>query len=160
MLRYPKHSGARIWWCKQHACEWNGLQVLILNDCPYAYYIHCFEHHLQLALVGASKVVVPFKRFFNKLILVINNIRTSCKRIEQLKIARASSIAYLIDIKELETGKWLNQMVTLQWPGDTCWGSYYKSVSNLIILFSLTCEVLLKIMDKGNSSQKVEAKST
>ena len=38
--------------------EWNGLQVLILNDCPYAYYIHCFSHRLQLALVGASKAVV------------------------------------------------------------------------------------------------------
>ena len=32
---------------------WNGLQVLILNDCPYAYYIHCFAHRLQLALVKA-----------------------------------------------------------------------------------------------------------
>ena len=52
--------------------EWNGLQALILNDCPYAYYIHCFAHRLQLALVGASKVVVPLNRFFIKLILVIN----------------------------------------------------------------------------------------
>ena len=85
--------------------EWNGLQTLILNDCPYAYYIHCFAHHLQLALVGASKAVVPLNRFFTKLILVINNIRASCKRIEQLKITRASDIAYLIDVEELETEK-------------------------------------------------------
>ena len=93
--------------------EWNGLQALILNNCPYAYYIHYFAHHLQLALVRASKAIVSLNRFFNKLILVINNIRASCKRIEQLKIARASDIAYLIDIEELETGKGLNQMVTL-----------------------------------------------
>ena len=33
--------------------EWNGLQALFLNDCPYAYYIHCFAHRLQLALVAA-----------------------------------------------------------------------------------------------------------
>ena len=32
---------------------WNGLQALILNDCPYAYYIHCFAHRLQLTLVKA-----------------------------------------------------------------------------------------------------------
>ena len=100
--------------------EWNGLQALILNDCPYAYYIHFFAHRLQLALVGVSKAVVPLNRFFNKLILVINNIHASCKHIEQLKIARASDIAYLIDIEELETGEGLNQMVTLQQPGDTC----------------------------------------
>ncbi|XP_050285526.1 uncharacterized protein LOC126725069 [Quercus robur] len=106
---------------------------------------------------GASKAVVPLNRFFTKLILVINNIRASCKRIEQLKIARASDIAYLIDIEELEIEKGLNQMVTLQQLGDIRWGSHYKSVSNLIKLFSPTCEVLLKIMDEGNSSQKAEA---
>ena len=63
---------------------------------------------LQLALVGASKVVVPLNRFFSKLILVINNICALCKRIEQLRIARATNIAYLIDIEELKTGKGLN----------------------------------------------------
>ncbi|XP_065618522.1 uncharacterized protein LOC136062845 [Quercus suber] len=63
------------------------------------------------------------------------------------------------NMRDLETGKGLNQMVTLQRPGDTHWGSHYKSVSNLIKLFSPICEVLLKIMDEGNSSQKVEAKS-
>ena len=31
--------------------EWKGLQALVLNDCPYAYYVHCFAHRLQLALV-------------------------------------------------------------------------------------------------------------
>ncbi|XP_073138007.1 uncharacterized protein [Henckelia pumila] len=35
--------------------EWNRLQALILGECPYAYYVHCFEHRLQLALVAASK---------------------------------------------------------------------------------------------------------
>ncbi|KAL7586575.1 hypothetical protein Lser_V15G38315 [Lactuca serriola] len=37
--------------------EWNGLQALLLKECPYAYYIHCFAHQLQLALVAASKDV-------------------------------------------------------------------------------------------------------
>ncbi|XP_057505606.1 uncharacterized protein LOC130788916 [Actinidia eriantha] len=34
---------------------WNGLQVLFLKDCPYAYYIHYFAHRLQLALVAAAQ---------------------------------------------------------------------------------------------------------
>ena len=29
--------------------EWNGLQALFLRECPYAYYVHCFAHKLQLA---------------------------------------------------------------------------------------------------------------
>ena len=65
----------------------------------------------------------------------------------------------MINIEELEAGKGLNQMVTLQRLGDTLWGSHYKSVSNLIKLFTPTCKVLLKIMDEGNSSQKVKAES-
>ena len=43
---------------------WNELQALILNDCPYAYYIHCFAHCLQLTLVKGSKQVVPISHFF------------------------------------------------------------------------------------------------
>ncbi|XP_059663515.1 uncharacterized protein LOC132309200 [Cornus florida] len=35
--------------------EWNGLQALFLNDCPYEYYVHCLAHRLQLALVAASR---------------------------------------------------------------------------------------------------------
>ncbi|XP_025684879.1 uncharacterized protein [Arachis hypogaea] len=35
--------------------EWNGLQALFLKDFPQAYYVHCFAHRLQLALVAASR---------------------------------------------------------------------------------------------------------
>ncbi|XP_023761427.2 uncharacterized protein LOC111909889 [Lactuca sativa] len=35
--------------------EWNGLQALLLKECPYAYYIHCFAHQLQMSLVTATK---------------------------------------------------------------------------------------------------------
>ncbi|KAH1091518.1 hypothetical protein J1N35_018775 [Gossypium stocksii] len=35
--------------------EWNGLQALFLNDCPYAYYVYCLAHQLQLALLVASR---------------------------------------------------------------------------------------------------------
>ena len=43
--------------------EWNGLKALASNDCPYAYYIHCFAHRSQLALVAASKKLFLFKVF-------------------------------------------------------------------------------------------------
>ncbi|XP_072087066.1 uncharacterized protein [Arachis hypogaea] len=35
--------------------ESNGLQALFLKDSPQAYYVHCFAHRLQLALVSASR---------------------------------------------------------------------------------------------------------
>ena len=37
--------------------EWNGLQAFFLKDCPYAYYVHCISHRLQLALVTTSREV-------------------------------------------------------------------------------------------------------
>ncbi|XP_047314234.1 zinc finger MYM-type protein 1-like [Impatiens glandulifera] len=43
---------------------WNGLQALFLRECPYAYYIHCFAHRLQLALVGASTKEISVWLFF------------------------------------------------------------------------------------------------
>ncbi|KAI3461491.1 hypothetical protein Pfo_018154 [Paulownia fortunei] len=35
--------------------EWNGLQALFLNECSYAYYVHCFVHRLQLTLVSTTQ---------------------------------------------------------------------------------------------------------
>jgi hypothetical protein len=42
----------------------NGLQLLFSKECPYAYYVHCYAHHLKLALVVAAKDVVPVTQFF------------------------------------------------------------------------------------------------
>ena len=37
--------------------ERNGLQALFFKECPYAYYVHCMAHRLQLALVIVSREV-------------------------------------------------------------------------------------------------------
>jgi hypothetical protein len=37
---------------KGHA---NGLKKLIIDECPSAYYVHCFAHQLQLTLVAVAK---------------------------------------------------------------------------------------------------------
>ena len=133
---------------------------MILNDCSYAYYIHCFAHRLQLALVKASKQVVPISGFFLKLILVIKTVNASCKRNEQLKVANANEIARLIDLEELETRSRLNQICTLQQPVKTCWSSHFRLVSSLLRMFTSTCEVLLNIIDDASDGEhRVEAES-
>ena len=131
--------------------EWNGLQALILQDCPYAYYIHCFAHRLQLALVASSKEVLPVYHFFTKLTTIVNIVGASCKCNDEFKQAQADEIAHMISIDELETGRGLNQIGTLQRAGDTRWGSHLRSVSSLINKFSATCVVLLNIIDDGGT---------
>ncbi|KAH9697194.1 TTF-type domain-containing protein [Citrus sinensis] len=120
--------------------EWNCLQALILKDCPYAYYIHCLAHRLQLALVAVSYEIVPIHHFFTKLTSVVNIVGASCKRNEELKRAQAADIEYMISIDELESG------------------SHFRPVSNLIKMFSATCSVLLNIIEDGtNAFQRGDA---
>nr|XP_023870697.1 zinc finger MYM-type protein 1-like [Quercus suber] len=139
---------------------WSGFQALILNDCPYAYYIHCFAHRLKLALVKASKQVVPISHFFLTLLFLIRIVNASCKRNEQLKVANANEIARLIDLEELETGSGLNQIGTFQRPVETRWSSHFRSVSSLLRMFTSTIEVLQNIIDDAiDGEHQAEAES-
>ncbi|GAV70253.1 LOW QUALITY PROTEIN: Dimer_Tnp_hAT domain-containing protein/DUF4371 domain-containing protein, partial [Cephalotus follicularis] len=138
--------------------EWNGLQALILNDCPYAYYVHCLAHRLQLALVSASREVISVHHFFLNLAFIINIVGASCKRNDELHAAQVAEIELLISIDELDTGSGVNHIGTLQRAGDTRWSSHFCSVSSLLRLYNPTCTVLGKIVEDGSTySQRGEA---
>ncbi|XP_042380118.1 zinc finger MYM-type protein 1-like [Zingiber officinale] len=139
--------------------EFNGLQALIIKDCRGVYYVHCFAHRLQLALVAASKNVTPIHKFFDRLTFIVNIVGSSCKRNDELKNAHADDIAHLIAINELETGRGLNQIGTLQRATDTRWSSHLRSLKGLIKMFSASCTVLLKVMDDGLPPQRADATS-
>ena len=132
---------------------WNGLQALILNDCPYAYYIHYFAHRLQLALVKASKQVVPISHFFLTLPFLIKIVNASCKRNKQLKVANTNEITRLIDLEELKTRSGLNQIDTLHRPVETCWSSHFRSVSSLLRMFTSTVEILKNIINDASDGE-------
>ena len=129
--------------------EWFGLQALVSNECPYAYYIHCFAHRLQLALIAASREVIPIHQFFSKLSGIVNIVGSSCKRHDQLQVAQAAEIQRLLYVFELETGKGLNQIGTLKRAGDTRWSSHLSSLRSLKIMFEATCSVLRNIISDG-----------
>ncbi|QHN91939.1 Zinc finger MYM-type protein [Arachis hypogaea] len=140
--------------------EWNGLQALFLKDCPYAYYIHCFAHRLQLALVAASREVIPVHQFFSKLTFIVNIICSSSKRHDELHAAKTDEIVHLLEIDELETGKGANQIGTLKRAGDTRWSSHFSSVCSLINMYGATLTVLQKIIIDGSTySQRGDADS-
>ncbi|XP_042414073.1 uncharacterized protein LOC122002799 [Zingiber officinale] len=100
---------------------------------------------------AASKEVIPVHHLFIKLSSIINVVSASSKRNDQLKVTHASNIAHLLNINELESGKGLNQIGSLQRAGDTRWSSHLKSISSLIKMLSATCEVLLNIIDDGTT---------
>jgi hypothetical protein len=118
------------------------LQALFLNDCPCAYYVHCFAHPLQLALVAASREVASVHQFFTNLNFIINVVSDSCKCHDQLQIVPATQIAHMGAIGELETENEANQIGTLKRADDSHWDSYFNSICNLISMFDATCTVL------------------
>lgn len=93
--------------------EWNMLQALFLGECPFAYYIHCMAHRLQLALVSASREVIHVHKFFSKLTFVVNFFSASSKRNSELQSVQIHEIANMIAIDELETSKGANRIGTL-----------------------------------------------
>ncbi|XP_058755986.1 uncharacterized protein LOC131629208 [Vicia villosa] len=129
--------------------EWNGLQALFMKDCPYAYYVHCFAHRLQLALVTAAREVKPIHQFFDKITLIVNVVCSSTKRHDKLQASQLEEIEHLLEIGEIVTGRGENQIGTLRRAGDTRWGSHYSSISSLINMYEATCTVSKKFAKEG-----------
>ena len=80
---------------------------------------HCMAHHLQLALVAASRKLILVHQFFLKLTSIINIVGDSCKCNDELQVAQAIKVAKVIAIDELETGKEANQICCMQRARDT-----------------------------------------
>ena len=70
---------------------------------------------LQLALVAASREIIPVRQFFSNLSFIINIICGSCKRHDELKVAKTVELAHLKVTDKLETGKGANQIFTLSY---------------------------------------------
>lgn len=133
--------------------EWNGLKALILKACPYAYYIHCMAHQLQLALVAASREVHEVHNFFQHANFVINVVSASPKRNDELLANQATEIAREIELGDLDTGKGANQIGSLQRPADTRWSSHFKSIRSLRKMFGATITVLRSIANDRSVTQ-------
>jgi hypothetical protein len=131
--------------------EWNGLQALFMKDCPYAYYVHCFAHRLQLALVTASREIKPVNNFFEKLTYVVNAVCSSPKRHDELQDAQLKEIEHLLEIDEIIAGKGQNQIGTLKRAATTRWGSHFNSICSLMNMYEATCRVLTTLSEEGGN---------
>ncbi|KAK1391494.1 zinc finger MYM-type protein 1-like [Heracleum sosnowskyi] len=92
----------------------NGLHALFLRDCPYAYYVHCFAHRLQLALVGAAEKQDCVWEFFSMFANVVNIVSGSSKHLSELQTAHGIEVDHSVASGERETGRGLSQIGNLQ----------------------------------------------
>nr|XP_023908720.1 zinc finger MYM-type protein 1-like [Quercus suber] len=139
--------------------EFNGLKTLILKENKSAFYVHCFAHQLQLTLVAVANKHTDIAEFFSLVNKIVTIVGASCKRREFLRNAQLAKITEASNLGELESGQGLNQETSLKRAGDTCWGSHYRTILNLILMFSSTVDVLEMIeKDSLLSEQRVEGR--
>ncbi|KAI3993261.1 hypothetical protein MKX01_010004 [Papaver californicum] len=125
--------------------QWNGLQALFLKECKHAYYVHCFAHRLQLALVETTKTLGPIWKFYSMLTSIVNLVTSSSHRFVDFQSAQEDEIAKRLATGKLETEKGANQIGPLPRAGSTRWSSHYGSVCSLIDKFEATCTTIKHI---------------
>ena len=94
--------------------EFNGLKAIILKENDCAYYVHCFAHQLQLALVAVAKNHVEINSLFYKVSNVVNivlvthiNVKINLERIKLPKLFK------LLIMVRFQVGKALIKKVHL-----------------------------------------------
>ncbi|KAK1390859.1 Repressor of the inhibitor of the protein kinase-like protein [Heracleum sosnowskyi] len=103
------------------------------------------------ALVAAIREVPQIHTFFQNLVFIINAVTSSSKRHDELQANQIAEIEHLKEIKEIQTGKGLNQIGTLQRPGDTRWSSHFTAICSLIRMYGATRSVLIDVAAQGTT---------
>ncbi|KAJ9565413.1 hypothetical protein OSB04_001379 [Centaurea solstitialis] len=138
--------------------KFNGLKALILSENESAFYVHCFAHQLQLVVVAVAKKHDGVRDFFDLLALVVTVVNSSCKRKDMLRESHKDRIQEQIGNDEIETGKGLNQEISLVRAGDTRWNSHLRTIMSLIALFQDVINVLEYVEDDGdNGATRLQA---
>ncbi|XP_057452471.1 uncharacterized protein LOC130744300 [Lotus japonicus] len=99
--------------------EFNGLKSLILKENRCAFYIHCFAHQLQLALIIVAKKHVEIALFFSIVANLSNVAGASCKRRDILRDKQATKVKEALQKGEISSGRGLNQEITIKKAKDT-----------------------------------------
>jgi hypothetical protein len=93
--------------------EFNGLQKKILDENPYAFYVHCFAHRLQLVVVSVSSCCSSIYDLFEHVSLIVNTTSASCKRRDILIEQHHQNILDKLESGEIYTGRGLHQETNL-----------------------------------------------
>ncbi|CAN6195945.1 unnamed protein product [Urochloa humidicola] len=137
MLRGKGYDGA-----SNMRGEFNGVQKLIRDENPYAFYVHCFAHRLQLVVVTISTCTPAIADFFNYVPLVVSTRGASCMRKDALLAKHHDVMLEKVDNGTILTEKCLNQESSLARPGDTRWGSHLKTLLRILVMWEAIIDVL------------------
>ncbi|PNX59533.1 zinc finger MYM-type protein 1-like, partial [Trifolium pratense] len=129
--------------------EFNGLQRKILDENPYALYVHCYAHRLQLVVVSVASSCSSIHDFFEYISLIVTTTSASCKRMDALREAQHNDILTQLASGEISKGMGLHQQSSLARAGDTRWGSHYTSLIRLDQMWASVLNVLSTVDEVG-----------
>ncbi|CAN0861324.1 Zinc finger MYM-type protein 1 [Linum grandiflorum] len=158
-LSIQKMRGERYDGASNMSGQFNGLKALFLKDCPSAYFVHCFAHRLELALMTAAKACESIWDFFSILDNMINIVKSSPKRITELEALHKKHVDAMLESGELQSGRGANQMASLHRSATTRWGSHFKSTLSVIEMFDATYEVLGGIKDNKTLNNRARSQA-
>lgn len=129
--------------------EFNGLQKKILEENPYAFYVHCFAHRLQLVVVSVARSCSSIHDFFEYISLIVNTSSASCKRKDALTEEHHQNLLDMLESGEISSGRGLNRETSLTRLGDTRWGSHYITLLRLEHMWLATLKILRLVNDES-----------
>ncbi|CAJ2657317.1 unnamed protein product [Trifolium pratense] len=135
--------------------EYNGLKSLILKENCSAFYIHCFAHQLQFALVALVKKHSEIASFFNQVATLSNVVGASAKRRDILRESQIEKVDEALKEGEISSGRGLNQEATIKRAGDTRWSSHFGTLLIIVSLFSSMID-MLDVIEEDETSLTIK----
>jgi len=98
-----------------------------MQYCSSAHYIHCFAHQLQITLVAIAHHHDDIEWFLGWVGITLNTIDGSYRHRDEFRKKQTKAVEVALCMGEQQTRQGLNQELGFGRPGDTCWGSHYKT---------------------------------
>ena len=117
--------------CSTMSGAHGGLQALVREITPSAFYVHCMAHRLNLVLVKAATICVPVKSFFGLLGTLCSFFTASPKRIVQLHKSQKSAKRSSEMPKSLSDTRWASRASAVQHVRDN-FNCYLDALETLI----------------------------
>jgi len=95
--------------------------------------------------------------FFEQLGLLMTAIGNSCKRLQLLQAAQAEEVIEALELGEIESGHGLNQEMGLARPAYTRWGSHYKTIQHVILMYRSIRRLFQQIGDDPKYKESSKA---
>jgi hypothetical protein len=100
------------------------------------------SRRLQLVVVSVLRCCPAIEDFFEHVTLIVNNVCGSCKRMDVLLDKHRKILVDKFNDGEISSVRGQNQETSLARPGDTRWGSHYKTLLRIETMWESIIAVL------------------